>query len=75
MIRPLYESEYTVDSDGTLKLTGLEPGKRVRVVLFRSSDDDAAVDPQKYRRSDFHYERPFDPACDPNDWEALRDSD
>lgn len=71
----MHESEYTIEPDGTLKMTGLEPGERVRVVLFRLPGIEDTVDPQKYYREDFHYERPFDPACDPNDWEALRDSD
>lgn len=75
MIRPLHESDHVVGPDGTLKMTGLQPGERVHVILLRSDSDQAVVDPAKYRREDFHYERPFDPACDPNDWEALRDSD
>lgn len=38
MIRPTRETEFVVGPDGTLKMTGLKPGQRVRVVI---EDEDA----------------------------------
>jgi len=33
MIRPARESEFVVGPDGTLTMTGLKPGQRVRVLI------------------------------------------
>lgn len=90
MIRPLHESEYVVGPDGTLTMTGLKPGQRVRVLI---SEEDAPppewgpgpVPGSLIYRPDlprkewgslaspgFEIDDPSEPACDPEDWDALK---
>ncbi len=68
----LVESEQRVASDGTVTIHDLVPGAIARVIVVQRTDQARVVDPEKYRRDDFEIERPFDPACDPDDWDALR---
>ena len=63
----------TLDADGTLTLDRLPfpPGQRV-LVTVQAVTDQLGPHP-RLAGSVLKYDHPFDPACDPDDWNALRD--
>jgi FtsP/CotA-like multicopper oxidase with cupredoxin domain len=65
----------TVRPDGSLTVDQLPfaPGQRVEVVVRPAADD--PTEGGKYPLRDgtpYKYDDPFEPACDPDDWEANR---
>ncbi len=65
----------TVRPDGTLTVDHLPfpPGQRVEVVVSPTADDPTEGGKYPLRgRGPYKYDDPFEPACDPDDWEANR---
>jgi hypothetical protein len=72
-----HRTQATVQSDGTLTISGLPiaPGQNVEVIVFlpqtaeRPSMQDVL---QRLRGSVTQFDDPFSPAVPPEDWEANR---
>ena len=66
--------EVTVEEDGRLKVEGLpvRAGERVQVVIIRQQSAGTGLERHPLHGHSIQYEAPFEPAADPNDWEANR---
>lgn len=62
----------TVRPDGSLTVDRLPfaPGQRVEVVVRPAADDPTEGGKYPLRGTPGYYIDPFEPACDPDDWEA-----
>lgn len=70
-----YRAEATVDEDGTVTVRGVPFASGVRVeILVQRIESPASDTGHRYplRGSVYRYDRPFDPAVDPDEWEANR---
>lgn len=66
--------ELTVGNNGELHIRDLplRAGDRVQVVVIPKQAVDPTADRYPLRGTAVRYDRPFDPACDPDEWEANR---
>ncbi|HVK17630.1 MAG TPA: hypothetical protein VM533_11835 [Fimbriiglobus sp.] len=64
----------TVRPDGSLTVDQLPfaPGQRVEVVVRPATDDPTEGGKYPLRGTPGYYIDPFEPACDPDDWEVNR---
>jgi hypothetical protein len=64
----------TVRPDGSLVVEKLPfpPGQQVEVVVRAPADDPTEGGKYPLRGTPGYYIDPFEPACDPDDWEANR---
>ena len=70
-----FDFETVVQPDGSIDIRALhlKPGDRVRLTVVDNSDSKRTR--ESFIGSASKYDRPFEPACDPNDWDAVRDPD
>lgn len=66
-----------VDDKGSISLTGLpfSAGEHVEVTIRSEDSIDRVHLRESLRGSVLKYDKPFDPVCDPDDWEAVSDPD
>jgi hypothetical protein len=64
--------EATVGPDGDVLLKGLplHAGERIEVIVLRRTPTNPHDDRYPLHGTPLSYDRPFDPAVDPNEWEA-----
>lgn len=63
-----------VPPDRKLDLTGfpVDPGERVEVILLHHQDTGPVRTRESFRGSVLKFERPFDPMCEEDEFDALR---
>ena len=66
--------ETTVDENGTILLSGLpwQAGEAVEIIVLPQAHPQLASSDRPLAGLPLRYDRPFDPAVDPDDWEANR---
>lgn len=71
---PPYKVIATVRPDGTLDVGQLPfpPGERVEVTVSPHPEDPTEGGKYPLRGTPGYYIDPFEPACDPDDWEVNR---
>ena len=64
--------ETTVGLEGQVLLEGLplRAGERIEVIVLRRAPADRQDDRYPLHGAPLSYDRPFDPAVDPGEWEA-----
>ena len=63
----------TVGSDGSLNVKNLpfSPGERVEVIIL-APNEQGASDRYPLHGAPYRYDQPFEPAVNPDEWEANR---
>jgi hypothetical protein len=66
--------ESVVESKGRVLLENLpfEEGKTVEIIILEANEKGVVIKPNPIKGSLLKYDNPFEPACPPEDWEALR---
>jgi len=49
-----------------------EEGKTVEIIILEANEKGVVIKPNPIKGSLLKYDNPFEPACPPEDWEALR---
>jgi hypothetical protein len=69
-----YRTEATLTEDGTVTLASLpfKTGQRVEIIVLPLPAARTGRGHERLRGMVQHYDDPFEPATDPDDWEANR---
>ena len=65
-----HDKAIRVGDDGKVVVSDLTPGSTVRVVVYQDGANGNVVDPRVFGDLPLKYERPFEPAIDPHEWDA-----